>query len=472
MKRVTSIVGFMVLFALAGPAAAREASAPVQGGERDGMRVLRFPETHSVGWVYVHDKDSPFPLYNTPFPWFRWNWRELGRARGEVEVPEGTLVRLIVSPLEDVAKEDFAGLNADDIDYLSMMLGDNNAYPPGTLVLRSASGLCGLKALSFVDTKLDAGAIQSLARCFPELEALALRVPGLTLDKASQVSKLRQLHALQISGDVSAQQLKQFAGMPHLRAFFMSPYELHPETASALALFPVLEHLELHCSEIGAEALEPIAGLPALRRLHFHNAELDAEELRVLARHPALEELDIVHWLDDAGMEAVSGFPALKRLELSGEFTGGAAYSFTHVGLKHLTACKTLESLRILYGRTDDEGVIHLARMPNLRHVWLGLSRSLTDETLKAFSRSKSIEELHLDSAHYTREGFRHLANCPSLRTYWLTASRPDHAELVRFLRKTLPGVEIRTARWLPSPEEAAVVGGEARQSTSTATPG
>lgn len=364
---------------------AMEAVGETQGASE--LRTIQFPEDHSLGWVLVQSQ-SILDGYIVKLPWIHGSWQQYSEALGTVEVPKDAIVKLQLAIGAGHLPEEFASLQADEFAALGMMYG-NRGYARGGLVLANATKLTGLKAIEFVDPAMTLEDVERL-KSFPNLEALHVISPGRSPEVTAALGQLTSLRTLAIQGELDPDSLSSLAEMPNLTAFYMSPRNPAAGVFEALARLPHLEHLAMHCSEINASHLKHIVDFPALRALTFNNAILVADEIRLLAKHPGIESLLIVHWLDDAGLEAVGEMPALRQLGLLGDSVGGSAHTFSAVGLKHLSECKTLETLYIGYGTVDDEGAIALAQMPRLKRWRIG---GTSDD--RAGTRSLAEKRVH-----------------------------------------------------------------------------
>jgi hypothetical protein len=128
---------------------------------------------------------------------------------------------------------------------------------------------------------------------------------------------------------------------------------------------------EIEVRGLGDDAAERLARLPTLRRLAFIRSE---------GRMP----------LTDTGLAALARLPHLQALELVG------AEAVTSRGLRHLLACRELESLAGSDTTLDDAALELLPAMPALRRLDLTGTRTFGARGLAAVARCAAVRELVL----------------------------------------------------------------------------
>jgi hypothetical protein len=140
------------------------------------------------------------------------------------------------------------------------------------------------------------------------------------------------------------------------------------------------------------------------RRCH----NLRTRGFTALARMPALRGLSVsCKNVDDAGVAALPGFPALREL---------MPMDVPDAGYRHIGRCEALESLVLMYCReTSDAATEHIVRMPRLKDYFASYTR-ITDRTPELLSQIDSLERVTLDGcAGVTNSGIAHLARLPRL---------------------------------------------------------
>jgi hypothetical protein len=209
--------------------------------------------------------------------------------------------------------------------------------------------------------------------------------------------------------------------------------------------------------------LAPLASLPpdGLDRLEVHHAPgreneaaLDQQVVH-LAGLTGLQELSISTLVTDAALAHLARLTNLRRLEL------GVGAGVSGAGLRHLTALRRLESLRLRgTGVTDavlaqlaglpveqlyylpaavtDAGLAPLAGLAGLQ--WLGLSGTgVTDGGLAHLAGLTRLQVLHLSHTGVTDGGLAHLAGLTSLAYLLLNGTAITDAGLGDLVR--LPGL-------------------------------
>jgi beta-lactamase regulating signal transducer with metallopeptidase domain/5-hydroxyisourate hydrolase-like protein (transthyretin family) len=119
----------------------------------------------------------------------------------------------------------------------------------------------------------------------------------------------------------------------------------------------------------------------------------------------------------DEALRAVSAFPRLQRLFLK----GGQA---TDDGLRSLTPLRDVEILYVWDAeRITDAGVAHLAGLMTLKSLHFSNGR-LGDGSLEVFGGLPALERLSLQGNAFSDEGLKHLARLPRLHSLWIGMNR------------------------------------------------
>lgn len=424
------------------PAVDKTASGPVARGPKLAAppeRIVRFPKDRSLGTLNVIDPErleqGKRSLLCGPYS---APWKELGDARGDVVVPGGNLLGLMVGP---AAARDLSGLNALKPDDLYMV----------TLCPKDAS--------------IDA--------CMPHiasltgLRALSLR-PGrswarLSGESVRHLKRLAELEYLESCLSMSDADLALICEMRSLRGLYQIGTGLTNAGLAHLARLPALEELWLShhdTSSFGDAGLPYLTKCPRLRALQLSGNGFTNRGLACLNDFPALRNLGLSRFpINDAGLASLSVLESLESLDLS--YTPVGLSGLAHIkklrSLKVLRLCKrdehwkeitdawllqikdmkSLEELDLLNADLTDEGLAYLAQMPSLRMV-SGLAGPITDDGLRRLSALTYLEELSFGDAGalITDDGIKALATLPHLRSLYLSKSRMTN-EGIRALSKT-----------------------------------
>jgi len=144
----------------------------------------------------------------------------------------------------------------------------------------------------------------------------------------------------------------------------------------------------------GVNGLEHITKIKTLRTLIFEHADFQSSHLEALNQLPRLTTLKIGRALDDSGFEALSTFPALRRLV----FDFGAELSVDRV--KSLSRISTLELIECRFGNNSPDKMEEFRKLlPKVRLVFYGPTKNPLDEfqgaTIEPF---RIVEERYLYS--------------------------------------------------------------------------
>jgi len=242
----------------------------------------------------------------------------------------------------------------------------------------------------------------------------------------------------QPSGSHLKSMLKQLSAMHQLRALDLSASEITDDGTLILSEFPGLHTVDMAAvgavSNEGLKNLLKIRGLTTLRitrpgsvgetaltggspldafmktsqlvklSLQYYNAT--NAELNAIANGKDLVSLNLAgnDLIDDKGLNAISGLPKLKHLNISGTSCRGN-------GLAAMTSLETL----VLPSHVSDAVFDHIEDLIQLRRLDVSGSK-ITDEGAKRLSRLKNLESLNLSGTKITDEGVRALASLNQLR--------------------------------------------------------
>jgi hypothetical protein len=114
--------------------------------------------------------------------------------------------------------------------------------------------------------------------------------------------------------------------------------------------------------------------------------------------------------ITDEGLRHVARLPNLRRLALDGN-------DISDAGLSHLGGCPKLEMLSLNEAEVTFVGFGHLSKLPNLRHLYLtSHCRGFRDEAAKALIPSPRLEVLTLHSQNVTSDALPALAQIKTLK--------------------------------------------------------
>jgi Leucine-rich repeat (LRR) protein len=398
-----------------------ESNTPKVAGK---PRVIHFPKEHSIGRVYMRDRDVPLNWQNS----FQ-NWQGLGEAIGDVQIPPAKSVRL--DPYEAAWRRGraFATLKPDDIQFLTFMYyaqADSSAmkdigkltgleglalaYADGIETgLEHLYGLTRLKAL-LLPGHMPTDELEKLTQ-FPSLEFLNLSGPMVTDAKMVPIGKLVTLTELGIGASEVGQGLTHLKNLKSLRYLGLGSnrnYDIDKHLKH-LDQFSYLEVLNLKSTNVGDEGLAHLAGLRKLKKLY-------------LISNPNTGRIT------DTGMAHLKNINSLQELELP--YSG-----ITDVGFAHLANLTSIRKINVPSGVTD-KGISIITNMPQLEDLKI-ISRQVTDKGMEHPARCTSLKKLTLNNCPVTDEGFARLATLKNL-------------ENLTIMRTSITGAGLAVLRKLP----------------------
>ena len=167
---------------------------------------------------------------------------------------------------------------------------------------------------------------------------------------------------------------------------------------------------ELTVNVLGAREIARLVNLRSLKLYLVNIDDTAFAELRTLTK---LEALDLTHTrITDAGLSVLVNMPQLRTLEL--DRFSFATQQLTDACLPVVCQLQKLERLS-LSGEISDEGLKLVARLPNLKSLWLLNANKITGEGLAALEHS-TVESLLLSPEHVGEAGLAHLKKCKALK--------------------------------------------------------
>ena len=176
-----------------------------------------------------------------------------------------------------------------------------------------------------------------------------------------------------------------------------------------IAAMPRLRYLSAQDTTAGDDGFVALSRSRSLEYIwgrRCHN--LRRRGFTALANMPALRGLSVSCLnVDDTGVAALPGFPALREL---------MPMDVPDAGYRHVGACSDLESLVLMYCRdTTDAATEHIASL-RLSHYFNSYT-TITDRTPALLSHMESLERVTFDACHnLTDAGVAALARLPRLR--------------------------------------------------------
>jgi hypothetical protein len=372
-------------------------------------RVLHFPVDRSLGKLHVQDTGT----IETPTHWW-WGlntqWQYLAEAKGDVTVPAGKRLGLIVGQDGRTDLSPLAKLGPDDL----YMLTTKGA---GDDCMTHISRLTGLKELILQDTGITNEGLRLLNR-LKSLERLSFASKQLDDSGMAHIAELKSLKGLRFySEKVTNDGLSHLSKLTLLEELFPSSRGgVDDEGLVHLTKLPALRYLLLAIGDFTENGLVHLKDIPSLRKLDVGCIEFSSEGLAHISRIPGLEDLTISHTvLSNEDLIPLKSMSSLKRLRLQQEWQQMGP-DFTDEGLAHLSEVKSLESLLLYYGNFTDKGLEYLSQLRKLKRLEIPNNTGFTDAGLGHLTKLRLLEELMLRANQFTDAGMVSVAKLTNLK--------------------------------------------------------
>jgi len=405
-------------------------------------RVLHFPKDRSLGRLKIQDADIKRRI-ETFHHWVNGaGWGHFGEARGDVRVPAGKRIQLIVnkSALADLSP--LAKLAPDDL-YALVLPG---AFPGGLMAddtcMPHVAYLTGLKELDLSGTHISSKGMKRIVK----LTALE----RLTVPKAmgngglSYVSQLGSLKGLYFKENrVTNAGLRHLAKLTLLEELDLGGERMGDAGLVHLAKLPSLRYLMLWGPNWTDAGMAQLRNIPSLKILNLAHLPVTDEGLRRLAGHPGLENLSLYNTeITDGGLAYLKSMSSLKKLSIGTRKYDPENPPISDEGMVHVAELEGLEYLDLPNHGITDKGLAQITKLNKLRHLWVcGSSNSpLTDIALEHVSELRSLEYLLISGTGFTDAGMDDLAKLTNLRELNLCANSITNEGLAKL--KTLKSLE------------------------------
>ncbi len=387
-------------------------------------RVLHFPKTRSLGSLMIGEENPGVRTIPSPYPFDGISWEQYGHAQGDVKIPRGKRVRLILDSWTWQNPQTLSALKQlkpDDI--YSLILSpkwSSGGRKPSNNCMPYIAHLTGLNTLNLDGANITIRGLEYLT----ELKSLErLKSPaGLGDSGMIAVGKLRPLKVLYIgeNNSVTNEGLEQLLNLRSLELLVLRSVRMTDEGLKVLSGLPSLNHLILD-GNFTNNAILYLKDIPSLRTLKIDTQRFNDRGMENISSLTQLENFN-AHWIEgitDRGAAYLKNMPSLKSLDI------GHA-KLTDRAMRDLNQIHTLEYLRLPnYGLTD-AGLKHVTELQNLRNIWVGCSSlsPLTDESLYSVSQLKNLEVLSIGGAGLTDGGMKHVAKLTNLKRLSLFYSK------------------------------------------------
>lgn len=391
-------------------------------------RIIHFPINRSFGRLMIDD-ENPEPLLS-PFgyPFETAKWDDFARAQGDVKVPPGRRACLILDSWTWEKPENLSALKElepDDIYSLTISHKWSPGKRPDDRCMPYVVHLTGLNTLNLDEANITEKGLEYLTQ-IKSLERLCLPA-GSADSHLLVVGKLKSLKVLYFIGDnrVTNDGLMHLSNLKSLEHLTLRSVRVTDEGLKHLSVLPSLRHLILG-GNFTNNAFLYLQDVPSLKTLSIGIMEIgggpqdplikrfNGQGMKNVARLKQLENFS-AQWMEgitDNGVAYLKAMPSLKRLDI------GSA-NISDDAMLDLKEIKTLEYLHLPnYGLTD-EGLKHIAGLQNLKYLWVGgrSDSSLADQSLHYIGLLRKLQTLCIGGTGFTDDGIKHIANLPNIRT-------------------------------------------------------
>ncbi|MBN1974168.1 MAG: hypothetical protein JW787_11050 [Sedimentisphaerales bacterium] len=394
-------------------------------------RVLHFPKDHSIGQISIQN-EKPVGEINSFFYWTEGDrdWESFAQAKGDVKIPIGKRIGLIISKADTSSLSALSKLNPDDL----YMLAISGSYPsdqvqrpiPDDKCIAYINHLTGLKDLQLNYTAITAKGFGTLSN-LKSLEYLTLS-GDITDESLEVISQLRTLKGLYlynpnlIDNRLTDKGLAYLASLSSLEELRVDSNQFTNAGLAHVAKLTSLRYLMLYGKNFTDAGMEYLKDSQSLRILHVGLLSLTDEALAHIAEIPNLEAINLHRSenITDDGIAALAKLKSLKKLDIGSS-------KVTDTGLSYLQACKNLDYLTLPPQGISDVGLTYLGQLSNLKHLDVSRvhfvdpkmdSGYYTDNGVAELSKCKLLEELTIGSIGMTDEGMSHIAELTNLK--WL----------------------------------------------------
>jgi beta-lactamase regulating signal transducer with metallopeptidase domain/Leucine-rich repeat (LRR) protein len=403
------------------------AQTPTESSER----ILRFPTEYCVGKILIQDDTLQRHIEDFHHWIDKAPWEPLGPAMGDVRIPAGKRVELILYSNAWEKSEKMAplkNLKPDDIYSLIISTGwtEHSKAPFTDKCIPYIRHLTGLNVLDLNGAAVTQQGLNLLSN-MNKLERFG--VPNnLTNGGLGAIVKIQSIKGIYFSlqhphrlNEKGISLLKQ---LPHLEELALVGKGLTDQGLSHLSGLTSLHYLWLNGGRFSPAGFEYIAAIPNLKIAKIYTENCGDEGVQKLAQNTKLERLSL-HWLNDItdqGIYYISQMPGLKMLDVGSANLTDRALEY----LEHATTLEQLDLPSVRYIQKNkppvdafsDEGVAHLSALKNLKilHVSASSRSPLTDLSLSAISKISGLEELTIGGTGFTDAGMKELSKLKNLK--------------------------------------------------------
>jgi len=398
--------------------------------DRSKCRIVHFPGDRSVGQLSIQDSSRVRRITH----WFHWGdatqWDSFGEAQGDVHVPAGKRLRLILNKTAWKNWSWLSKLRPDDLYMLLLPALSTDPVKPSDGCMPHIVRLAGLRSLNLGQTDVTDKGLRYIKN-LKSLEYLDIP-PRLTDRGMAYIAELTTLKGLYLGGvqisQVTDAGLRHLSKLTSLEELYIRGERMGDAGLAHLRDLPRLEYLCLFGSHFSDRGMVHVKIMPSLRILSFHErlCRITDAGLVQISEMPKLQILCLHEMknITDDGLAHLSKLRSLKKLNIGGS-------QVTDRGLAYLSQIKTLEYLDLPQDQKGitDNGLAHLGTLSNLKH--LSITRIhfsdpkmnkeyYTDKGLAELANCRLLDELNIGSIGITDVGIDHIAKLNNLKKLML----------------------------------------------------
>jgi hypothetical protein len=242
-----------------------------------------------------------------------------------------------------------------------------------------------------------------------------------------------------IDSDGALRVARQF---PKLKKLYLKLRQATDDGLAALAGLSELEVLMIwSASAVSDAGVAHLAGLPKLQNVHINNGAIGDGALAVFAKIPSIETLSLQgNNFSDAGLKHLAGMKQLRSL-----WIGMNKQFITDAGVQHLAGLTRLEQLDVGTSRLTAAGIRALKDLNQLKRLYIrgaNAGAGIDDAAIAPLLGMNRLQHLGIDDTTLTPAGVRMLMDLAGLEDLSLTSPLIEGATADE-LKKQRPGLNL-----------------------------
>jgi len=392
---------------------------------KDDQRVLHFPKDRSLGALNIQDTGIKRKIESFHYWIDGTSWEYLGEAKGEVAIPAGKRVALMlnISSFKDLSP--LSKLEPNDLDMLLfpfLFPNEMDTAPDDTCMLHIAH-LTGLTELNLGCTNVSSEGMKHITK-LQLLERLTLpkAISNSGLSYVAQLKALKRLYFKE--NNITNAGLRYLGQIASLEELELGGEHIGDAGLAHLAKLKHLKYLIIWGKNFSDKGLAHLKDVASLKILNLSDQPITDKGLQYLSGHTGLENLSLYNTeITDRGLIYLKSMSSLKKLNIGTRKYIPDNPPISDKGMVHLAELKGLEYLDLPnYGITE-RGLAYITGLNNLKHLWVcgSFNSPLTDTALQQVSQLQNLEYLLISGTGFTNAGMDYLAKLTNLKELYLT---------------------------------------------------